>query len=503
MESNIIDDTYIISEKIGSGGTAKVFLVKEKDSEEVNVAKVLKEKNNDDFSKECFINEINILNFLKRNIDNTYIVKFINSGVGQVKRIGHPITKNRYLILGYEENGNLFDYVHFPKSGFSEKHSKLIFFKILKGLQEIHSKNICHRDIKLENILVDETYNPKICDFGFATLCKKKLKRYLGTPGYKSPQIVNNIPYNGLKNDIFSLGQTLMTLVTGCTGYLNDAEDDNELYKYIKFKKYDYWKIFENEEFKLTEEFKELYFDMLSYFEKKRPEIEEILDGKWMKEIKDLNESQIKDLETEVIEEFKRREEIIKEQKGSTVEIEEEEEGSSELGTIIRGMEDNKNNFDYNSNPYDIKKGKNFDNFIIIKTNLHPVTLMNKLIKKLSDNYDNKCDIVINENKLKFYISFEREKIEEEEITEKMEEELEKLDINDNEENKNDKKNEEEEEEEEENDDINKIVEKNKIKVKLFKNKDDEYLLSFIKKEGGLEEFYNNIKKITEQVKRI
>ena len=44
MESNIIDDTYIISEKIGSGGTAKVFLVKEKDSEEVNVAKVLKEK---------------------------------------------------------------------------------------------------------------------------------------------------------------------------------------------------------------------------------------------------------------------------------------------------------------------------------------------------------------------------------------------------------------------------------------------------------------------------
>ena len=220
-----------------------------------------------------------------------------------------------------------------------------------------------------------------------------------------------------------------------------------------------------------------------------------------MKEINDLNESQIKDLETEIGEEFKRREEKIKEQKRSKIKI--EGKVSSELGTI-RSMEDNKNNFDYNSNPYDIKKGKNFDNFIIIKTNLHPVTSTNKLIKKLSDNYDNKCDIVINENKLKFYISFEREKIEEEEITEKMEEKLEKLDINDNEENKNDEKNEEEEEEEEENDDINKIVEKkNKVKVKLFKNKDDEYLLSFIKKAGELEEFYNNIKKITEQVKKI
>ena len=512
MESNTIDDTYIISEKIGSGGTAKVFLVKEKDSEEVNVAKVLKEKNNDDFSKECFINEINILNFLKRNIDNTYIVKYINSGVGQVKRIGHPITKNRYLILGYEENGNLFDYVHFPKSGFSEKHSKLIFFKILKGLQEIHSKNICHRDIKLENILVDETYNPKICDFGFATLCKKKLKRYLGTPGYKSPQIVNNIPYNGLKNDIFSLGQTLMTLVTGCTGYLNDAEDDNELYKYIKFKKYDYWKIFENEEFKLTEEFKELYFDMLSYFEKKRPEIEEILDGKWMKEIKDLNENQMNDLENEVKSEFKRRKAIIT-QKKKTPKVEINQK-SSELGTMRSGG-NNEKNFNYNSKPYDIKSEKHFDNFVEIKTLLHPVTLMNELINKLLVKYSNKCKIVINENKLKFNIIFDKEKGKKEEIFEKMKEELKNLNINEikfenenideykNNEEKGEEEEEDEEEEEEENYD-NKIKEKkSEIDVKLFKIKDNEYLLNFIKKEGDLEEFYNNVEKIRELLKNI
>ena len=85
------------------------------------------------------------------------------------------------MILEYEEKGCLFDYIYYPKSGFSEKHSKLIFSKILKGIQAIHSQNICHRDIKLENILVDKNYNPIICDFGFATLNKKNLKDLLGT----------------------------------------------------------------------------------------------------------------------------------------------------------------------------------------------------------------------------------------------------------------------------------------------------------------------------------
>ena len=54
--------------------------------------------------------------------------------------------------------------------------------------------------------------------FWFCNLEQKCLKKYLGTKGYKSPQIVNNMPYNGFINDIFSLGQTLMTLVTGFTG---------------------------------------------------------------------------------------------------------------------------------------------------------------------------------------------------------------------------------------------------------------------------------------------
>ena len=189
MENESIDDKYIIIKKIEKGGTSKIFIVKEKDSEEKYIAKVLKEKDTDENSKNYFRQEIFALKYLKEKKCDLYIVNFVNSGEGEVKRIDHPITINRYLILGYEEKGCLFDYIYYPKSGFSEKHSKLIFSKILKGIQAIHSQNICHRDIKLENILVDKNYNPIICDFGYATFYKKNLEEYLGTQGYASPQL--------------------------------------------------------------------------------------------------------------------------------------------------------------------------------------------------------------------------------------------------------------------------------------------------------------------------
>ena len=54
------------------------------------------------------------------------------------------------------------------KVGLGEKYGKVIFRKILEGVQACHNANICHRDLKMQNILFDEQFNPKICDFGFA-----------------------------------------------------------------------------------------------------------------------------------------------------------------------------------------------------------------------------------------------------------------------------------------------------------------------------------------------
>ena len=496
---------YIIIKKIGRGGTSKVFLVQENGSDKQYIAKVLKEKTDEKKSKRYFINEINILNIFKNNL---YIPQIKNSGIGKVERTGRLITKNRYLILEYEEKGNLFDYVYFP-FGFSEEHAKLIFYKILKGIQVLHKENYCHRDIKLPNILLDSKYNPKIADFGFATLNSNKLERFLGTKRYKSPQIMEKIPYNGIKNDIFSLGQTLIYLMTRKNGIKEDAKKKDELYSLIiDNKKEDYWKNFENDNLKFSPEFKRLYFEMCAYNEEERPKIEAILNSDWLKEIKDLIEKEnkdenetkkLKDLEDEVRKEFERRADVIKLSKGSETEY----YGigySSELGTIKRGLED-KRYFNDEVKLKTLPKDKYYDNYIKIKMKISSVTFMNKLIKQLSKKYGKKCAIIPSPYTLKFSITFKEEN-ENKIIIPKVKEELEKLQINekkfkgDVDENKKDE--EKEDKEEEESEEI--LIEESTVEAKLYKIKDNEYLLGFTKKAGETEEYYQNVQKIKDEV---
>ena len=96
----------------------------------------------------------------------------------------------------------------------SERYAKYIFLKILKGVQEIHKAGFCHLDLKFENIVLDEKYNPIICDFGYASEYSSKLTRYQGTLGYAPLEVIKNIPFDGIKADIFSLGVILFGMLT-------------------------------------------------------------------------------------------------------------------------------------------------------------------------------------------------------------------------------------------------------------------------------------------------
>ena len=139
--------------------------------------------------------------------------------------------------MGCSAHGELFKYINNvfinENLGFGEDFGRLIFAQLLDGLQAIHNLNICHRDIKLDNIVLAENdYILKYIDFGLATEEQGKLSHFLGTPRFAAPEIYLKEPYYGKTEDIFSLGVTLFILVTGKLPF-KIAWPNYKLYNYI------------------------------------------------------------------------------------------------------------------------------------------------------------------------------------------------------------------------------------------------------------------------------
>ena len=202
MESNVdnetIDSKYIITKRKGYGATGDVYLVKDTETNIEYAAKVFVS------GYSCFNNEVAILNLLKEDkIVRQYIANIFSSSEGLVITKYFPPAKKKYIILDYISKGDLVDYIHQPHRGFRELHSKYIFSKILEAIENIHKAGICHRDLKLSNILVDNNFDFKICDFGFGTKNDHLLEEYLGTENHAAPEMFRKKPYNGFKADIY------------------------------------------------------------------------------------------------------------------------------------------------------------------------------------------------------------------------------------------------------------------------------------------------------------
>ena len=470
-----IDSKYIILDKKGFGATADVYLVKEANHDDVYAAKVLK-KHSDLFDK-----EIKILNTLK-TANNPYIVNIINSGEGLVKKKNHEDTIHQYLVLQYASKGELFDYIYHAKAGLSERHAKVVFAKILKGVEACHNSGVCHRDLKMQNILVDQNFAPKICDFGFATQNNDHLDEYLGTRNYASPEILRNKPYDGFKADIFSLGVILLILNTCKFGFLNASKLD-PYYKLIIDKHINkYWNSVSNQITNISKELKDLFIQMVSYLPQERPSIKDIFNSNWMKEIKDMNDEQLEQLENEIREEFLRREKLVNE--GLKKEMELKQKSNESSGN--RGIEDDiEEFFDLSLKPKYAQTGINMNNYIKLRGDLNPNNFMNTLANKIIKEYKNGCEIEPIPDKFKFNIIFEYKKID----NYTSDNDFEKLGIEDIEQiyiGKNEKIK----------------GQKTVIQIKLFESYNGGYLLRFVKKDGDLNNYLNYIEKISSFLKQ-
>uniref|UniRef100_A0A673HYZ0 non-specific serine/threonine protein kinase n=1 Tax=Sinocyclocheilus rhinocerous TaxID=307959 RepID=A0A673HYZ0_9TELE len=136
------------------------------------------------------------------------------------------------IVMEYASKGDLYDYIC-DKPHISESQARHFFRQIVSAVHYCHRNGIVHRDLKLENILLDDNCNIKIADFGLSNLYQgdKFLQTYCGSPLYASPEIVNGRPYRGPEVDSWSLGVLLYTLVHGAMPF--DGQDHKNLVQQI------------------------------------------------------------------------------------------------------------------------------------------------------------------------------------------------------------------------------------------------------------------------------
>ncbi|XP_030820729.1 serine/threonine-protein kinase SIK3 isoform X2 [Camarhynchus parvulus] len=180
-----------------------------------------------------------------------------------------------YLVTEYASGGEIFD--HLVAHGrMAEKEARRKFKQIVAAVNFCHCRNIVHRDLKAENLLLDANLNIKIADFGFSNIFTpgQLLKTWCGSPPYAAPELFEGKEYDGPKVDIWSLGVVLYVLVCGALPF--DGSTLQNLRARVLSGKF-------RIPFFMSTECEHLIRHMLVLDPSKRLSMEQICKHKWMK----------------------------------------------------------------------------------------------------------------------------------------------------------------------------------------------------------------------------
>ena len=172
---------YQFIKLIGKGAFGAVTLAIHKlTGKHVAIKSIEKDCLKDEFSRKKVIREITIL----KKIRHSNIIRLLEVFQSE---------KHVLIVMEYADKGDLLHYIK-SKKKIPEEEAKLIFKQIVYGLAHLHSRNVLHRDIKPDNILLDSEGGIKICDFGVSKVVNKNeyINDQCGTPAYIAPEIITN-----------------------------------------------------------------------------------------------------------------------------------------------------------------------------------------------------------------------------------------------------------------------------------------------------------------------
>jgi len=206
---------------------------------------------------------------LHARLAHTHVVKLLEV-VDEPQRL--------HLVLEYAAGGSLRDALDTQRR-FAEEAALLILKQLMGALHYVHeSESVVHRDIKLDNVLLDAGGAVKLADFGFAVLTPrdKKLKLLCGSPHYSAPEIFAQQEYFGRAADVWSLGVLIYTMLMGAFPF--DAPDMTGLRRKVIAGRWD-------RPLSASKEANDVVRKMLVVDPMRRCSLEEVMRSPWLRRV--------------------------------------------------------------------------------------------------------------------------------------------------------------------------------------------------------------------------
>lgn len=210
-QSNKLSGRYEIIEQVGIGGMSYVYKAYDTKRKKIVAIKVLKDELafDEEFVKKFKSEALACKDIRQKNVISAYDVVDDDN--------------MHYIVMEYIEGTTLNKYIS-DKGKLTNEETIDISLQVAKGIQAAHKKGIIHRDIKPQNIVIDNKKIVKITDFGIARAITSTTKNIsvIGTVHYISPEQVRNTKVD-FRSDIYSFGCTMYEMITGTVPFEGDT----------------------------------------------------------------------------------------------------------------------------------------------------------------------------------------------------------------------------------------------------------------------------------------